>query len=66
MPEPNDKQKMDDLMRQFEDMTIFRLHRGLNQAHRKSGKAETPLIPKSFLDAILEIIAKSIEQTLPT
>ena len=63
MSEPTDKQKMEDLMREFDDLAISRPHLGL-KADPNSGEAKTPLIPRSFLDAILEIIAKSIEQTL--
>ena len=63
MANPTNKQKMEDLMREFDDLAISRPHRGL-KAHPNSGEANTPLIPRSFLDAILEVIAKTIEQVL--
>lgn len=65
MPEATDKRKIADAFkREFEDASISRPDWGLDHAGRRSGESGVPIVPQSVLDAILEVIAKSIEQIL--
>jgi hypothetical protein len=66
MPDPEDKQKLvDPIKRDFENARMARpawaLHR---QSQCKSDDASGTILPKSFIDAVLEVIAQSIEKAL--
>ncbi len=71
MPEPMDKPKTaDPLSQPLEDATISRPTQAFNHPDHMSSNPEEPgqsnslPLPASFLDTLLEVIAKSIEQTL--
>jgi hypothetical protein len=66
MPEPTDKNKLvDPIKRDLENARMARpawaLHR---QSQCKSDDASGTILPKSFIDAVLEVIAQSIEKAL--
>ena len=65
MPDLNDKHKIANTFKQeLDDATISRPDWALDHPESAPTKPSNPAIPQSFLDAILEIIAKSIEQAL--
>jgi hypothetical protein len=65
MPELIDKRKIAEAFkRELEDASISRPDWALDHAGRSSGESGVAVIPKPILDAILEVIAKSIEQAL--
>ena len=66
MSEPTDKRKVvDPIKRDLENASMSRpawaLHR---QSHCTSDDASGTILPKSFIDAVLEVIAQSIEKVL--
>ena len=66
MPDQKDKNKIvDPIKRDLEDASMSRpawaLHR---QSQCKSDDAGSIILPKSFIDVILEVIAQSIEKVL--
>ena len=65
MPEPTNKREIADAVRrELESQTIPRPVLALEQANPNSSETDANAIPKEFLDAILEVIAYSIEQIL--
>ncbi|MGA7697991.1 MAG: hypothetical protein WCB27_00155 [Thermoguttaceae bacterium] len=65
MSEPTNKRDIADaLRRELESQTIPRPVLALERANPNSSETDANAIPKEFLDAILEVIAYSIEQIL--
>ena len=61
---PDKTKLVDTAKHELEDATISRPEWARDLSNRNFGRTGTKAIPQSFLDAILEVIAKSIEQAL--
>jgi hypothetical protein len=65
MPDMTDKRKPHHgADRTLEEATISRPNWALDHVHHPKTETDTKVIPKDFLDALLEVVAKTIEQTL--
>lgn len=67
MSETTDKRKIADAYKQqLEEASFSSPDCGINRPSYRSGDRATLAIPKPFLDAILEVVALSIERALAT